>query len=115
MTRLIYRIAPPDVLAAAAQSGAYHGEAFDKADGFIHASTRAQLAGTLAAHYADADRLAVAVIDADALGDQVRWEASRGGEDFPHIYGDLPWSAVRAVHLLKKDDDGWRLPEDLTE
>jgi beta-hydroxylase len=114
MERLIYRIAPPDALAAASLQGAYQGEAFDKADGFIHASSRAQLAGTLAAHYAEAERLAVAVIDADALGDTLRWEVSRGGEKFPHIYGDLPWSAVTTVHLLKKDDEGWRLPEELT-
>ncbi len=114
MDNMIYRIAAPEALAVAARTGAYGGEAFDKADGFIHASTRAQLAGTLAAHYADADRLAVAVIDLEAVSDLVRWETSRGGEDFPHIYGDLPWSAVRAVHLLKKEDDGWRLPEELT-
>ena len=114
MDSMIYRIAAPEALAAAAQAGFYDGEALDKADGFIHASTRAQLAGTLAAHYADAERLAIAVIDAQALGDRVRWEVSRGGEEFPHIYGDLPWSAVRAVHLLKQGEDGWRLPEELT-
>jgi len=114
MESLIYRIAPPEALAAASLHGAYSGEAFDKADGFIHASSRAQLAGTLAAHYAQAERLAVAVIDAAALGDTLKWDVSRGGEKFPHIYGDLPWSAVTAVHLLKKGDDGWRLPEELT-
>ena len=114
MDSMIYRIAAPEALAVAAETGVYDGEAFDKADGFIHASTRAQLPGTLAAHYADAERLAVAVIDADALGDTLRWEKSRGGEDFPHIYADLPWSAVRAIHLLKRNEDGWRLPEELT-
>ncbi len=114
MTDPIYRIAAPEALAAASLAGAYQGEAHDKADGFIHASTRAQLAGTLAAHYADAERLAVAVIDAQAIADLIRWETSRGGEDFPHIYGDLPWSAVTAVHLLKKGEAGWRLPEELT-
>lgn len=114
MESMIYRIAPPEALAAASLEGVYRGEAFDQADGFIRASSRTQLAGTLAAHYADADRLAVAVIEAAALGDALRWEVSRGGEKFPHIYGDLPWSAVTAVHLLKKSEQGWRLPQELT-
>jgi beta-hydroxylase len=114
MERLIYRIAPPEALAAASLQGAYQGEAFDKADGFIHASTRDQLAGTLMTHYANARRLAVAEIDAEALGETLKWESSRGGEVFPHIYGPLPWSAVRAVHLIRRsEDDEWRLPEEL--
>ena len=114
MTQFIYRLAAPEALAAASLAGAYQGEAHDQADGFIHASTRAQLEGTLTAHYADAERLAVAVIDAEVIADILRWEKSRGGEDFPHIYGDLPWSAVTAVHLIKKTEDGWRLPEELS-
>ena len=114
MTQHIYRIAAPEALAAASLAGAYTGEAHDKADGFIHASTLAQLEGTLTAHYADAERLAVAVIKVEAIADLIRWETSRGGEDFPHIYGDLPWSAVEAVHLIKRDEEGWRLPAELS-
>ncbi|KAA5804640.1 DUF952 domain-containing protein [Alkalicaulis satelles] len=110
---LIYRIAEPGALAAASVSGAYEGEAHDRADGFIHASSLAQLAGTLEAHYADHQRLAVAVIDAGALGGTLKWEASRGGELFQHIYGPLPFSAVRAVHLITRGQDGWRLPQEL--
>ncbi|MFP4519097.1 MAG: DUF952 domain-containing protein [Oceanicaulis sp.] len=114
MTDTIFRIAAPEALANAASAGIYEGEAHDKADGFIHASTRAQIAGTLAVRYAEAERLAVAEIDAAALGDTLKWEKSRGGEDFPHIYGPLPWSAVRAVHLIRRGDAGeWRLPGEL--
>jgi uncharacterized protein (DUF952 family) len=114
MDTIIFRIAPPEALAAASVAGAYEGEAFDKADGFIHCSTRDQVAGTLQTHYAEANRLAVAEIDATALGDTVKWEASRGGELFPHVYGVIAWSAVRAVHLIGRDDEGaWRLPEEL--
>ncbi|XBQ16126.1 MAG: DUF952 domain-containing protein [Oceanicaulis sp.] len=113
MTDPVFRIAAPEALAVAAAAGAYEGEAFDRADGFIHCSTRNQLAGTLEAHYADAERLAVAEIDADALGETLRWERSRGGALFPHVYGPIPWSAVRAVHLIRKGEDGWRLGEDL--
>lgn len=114
MDTVIFRIAAPEALAAASVSGAYEGEAFDHADGFIHCSARAQVAGTLQAHYAGADRLAVAEIDATALGEALKWETSRGGEDFPHVYGVIPWSAVRTVHLISRDEEGaWRLPEEL--
>jgi len=115
MTQSIYRIADPAALAQAAAAGVYQGEAHDKADGFIHASSLAQLADTLQLHYAQAERLAVAEIDADALGDLLKWEKSRGGALFPHIYGDLPMGAVTTIHLLQRDEDGgWRLPSELT-
>ena len=115
MTELIYRIADPAALAAASLSGAYEGEAHDKADGFIHASSLDQLADTLELHYAAVDRVAVAEIDVSALGDTLKWEKSRGGALFPHIYGPLPFSAVTGVHLIKRDDDGaWRLPPELS-
>lgn len=115
MDTVIFRIAAPEAFAAASSAGAYEGEAFDHADGFIHCSTREQVAGTLEAHYADAERLAVAEIDAAALGDTVKWETSRGGEAFPHVYGVITWSAVRTVHLIGRDEaGGWRLPEELS-
>lgn len=114
MSTVIYRIAAPAALAEAAEAGVFEGEAMDKADGFIHASTREQIAGTLSAHFQDARRLAVAEIDAEALGANVKWEASRDGETFPHVYAGIPWPAVRAVHLITRDADGaWRLPQEL--
>lgn len=114
MTRLIYRIADPAALAAASLSGAYEGEAHDKADGFIHASTLEQLADTLQLHYADAERLAVAEIEVSALGETLKWEASRGGALFPHVYGSIPFAAICGIHLIRRDEDGaWRLPPEL--
>ena len=114
MTEMIYRFADPAALAMAAASGAYEGEAFDKADGFIHVSARGQLEGTLATHFQGVDRIALAVIDAEALGDAVKWETSRGGEKFPHVYAPIPFDAVRSVHILKRGEDGgWRLPDEL--
>jgi len=114
MSQSIFRILDPDDLAAAAASGAYEGAAHDREDGFIHCSARRQIAGTLEKHYAKASRLAVAEIDAAALGDALKWEASRGGALFPHVYGIIPFSTVRAVHLVTRDGDGaWRLPEEL--
>lgn len=111
---VIYRFADPAALGAAALSGAYEGEAHDRADGFIHCSARDQLEGTLAAHFADVERIALAVIDANALGGSLKWEKSRGGELFPHLYGALPFAAIMSVHILRRDEaGGWRLPEDL--
>ncbi|WP_440959118.1 DUF952 domain-containing protein [Oceanicaulis sp. LC35] len=115
MTELIYRIADPAALAAASLSGAYEGEAHDKADGFIHASTLDQLADTLVLHYAEAERLAVAEIEVNALGETLKWEKSRGGALFPHVYGAIPFAAISGVHLIKRDEEGaWRLPPELS-
>ena len=73
------------------------GAPVDLADGYIHMSTADQLEETLAKHFAGQDSLIVAEIDLDALGDIVRWEESRGGQLFPHIYGVLPMGAVRGT------------------
>jgi beta-hydroxylase len=114
MDTVIFRIATRDAMAAAAAAGVYGGEAFDKEDGFIHCSTREQVAGTLETHHGGAERLAVAEIDAGALGGSLKWEASRAGALFPHVYADIPWAAVKAVHLISRDEDGaWRLPSEL--
>jgi uncharacterized protein (DUF952 family) len=68
-----------------------------EAEGFVHCSTRAQLAGTLARHFPGAGSLRVLVLDPDRLGAELRWEESRPGEVFPHLYGPLPVDAVVAV------------------
>jgi uncharacterized protein (DUF952 family) len=68
-----------------------------EAEGFVHCSTRAQLAGTLARHFRGAGPLRVLVLDPDRLAAELRWEESRPGEAFPHLYGPLPVDAVVAV------------------
>ena len=78
-------------------SGVFTGAPVDLADGYIHLSTADQLEETLAKHFAGQANLTIADIDLTALGDTVRWEASRGGQLFPHIYGVLPMSAVRGT------------------
>ena len=75
-------------------AGAYAGSTVDLADGYIHLSTEAQLAGTAAKHYAGRRGLLLLTVDLGRLGDTVVWEPSRGGALFPHIYGPLPVSAV---------------------
>ena len=74
--------------------GIFHGAPVDLADGYIHLSAEDQLQGTLDKHFAGQDRLVIAEVDLAALGDTVKWEVSRGGALFPHIYGPLPMAAI---------------------
>lgn len=78
----------------AVAEGAYAGSAVDLADGYIHLSTAAQLNETARKHYAGRDNLMLLTVDLTALEDTIVWEPSRGGALFPHIYGDLPVTAV---------------------
>ncbi len=77
--------------------GSFAGAPVDLADGYIHMSTATQLQGTLDKHFAGQTGLVIAEIDLSGFGDALRWEVSRGGALFPHLYGALPMSAVRNV------------------
>jgi uncharacterized protein (DUF952 family) len=68
--------------------------------GFVHCSTRDQLPATLARHFAGAGELVLLVLDEDALGD-LRWEESRPGERYPHVYNPIPIAAVRATEIWR--------------
>ena len=72
----------------------FNGAPVDLADGYIHLSTADQLQGTLDKHFAGQDALVIVEVDLAALGDTIKWEVSRGGALFPHIYGSLPMAAV---------------------
>ena len=74
--------------------GVFAGAPVDLADGYIHLSTADQLQGTLDKHFAGQTGLVIAEIDLGLMGDTIRWEVSRGGALFPHIYGPLPLSAI---------------------
>ena len=80
--------------AAWQESGVFTGAPVDIADGFIHLSAADQVAGTRAKHFAGQSGLVLAEIDLAALGDAVKWEVSRGGALFPHVYGNIPLAAV---------------------
>jgi uncharacterized protein (DUF952 family) len=98
MPDLVYK-----VLAAAewcADLSVYHGSADDARDGFIHLSTAAQLPGTLERHFRGREDLVLLAVDAAALGEALRWEPSRGGDLFPHLYGALPRSAIRGESAI---------------
>jgi uncharacterized protein (DUF952 family) len=74
--------------------GIFDGAPVDLADGYIHLSAAGELQATLDKHFAGQSGLVIAEVDLAALGDLVRWEVSRGGALFPHVYGPLPMSAI---------------------
>jgi uncharacterized protein (DUF952 family) len=84
----------------------FQGAPVDLADGYIHLSAEPQVVGTLDKHFAGQSDLWLARVDLVALGDAVRWEKSRGGALFPHIYAALPLSAVTALAPLQRAPDG---------
>lgn len=103
---LIYKIAEAEAWAAAESLGRFEGAPIDLADGYMHFSTAAQLAETAAKHFAGRDGLVLVAVDADALGDALVYEPSRGGALFPHLYAPLPVSAARTVRPILRDADG---------
>jgi uncharacterized protein (DUF952 family) len=108
----IYKICEQALWRAAETVGELRGSADDARDGFIHFSTAAQLAETAAKHFAGQSGLILVGVDAERLGAELKWERSRGGELFPHVYGVLPLGAVRSARPLPDEVDGRRpLPE----
>ncbi len=97
MDATAYKIIDAAEWREALAEGAYAGSEVDRADGYIHLSTAAQLSETARRHYAGRENLMLLTIDLTALGDTIVWEPSRGGALFPHIYGPLPIRAVTEI------------------
>jgi len=91
-----WKILTAEQWAAFQAEGRFDGSPADRADGFIHLSAADQIEGTLEKHFAGQADLVLAEIDLAALGDGLKWEESRGGALFPHLYGALPLGAVRS-------------------
>ena len=94
MTALAYKVLTATQWAQFARDGVFAGAPVDLADGYVHMSTAGQLEDTLAKHFAGQTGLVIATIDLALLGEGVKWEVSRGGARFPHLYGALPMAAV---------------------
>lgn len=109
MIETVYKILPAPLFEAARAAGVFTGAPVDLADGFIHFSTAAQMRETARLHFAGQTDLLLLAVDAAALGPALVFEASRGGDLFPHLYGPLPLVAVRAVHPLPLGPDGLHL------
>lgn len=102
----IYKILPRAAWVAAHEAGRFEGSPLDLADGFIHFSTAAQAQETARRHFAGQAGLVVLEVEADDLGEALRWEPSRGGDLFPHLYGALNAVHVRYVTEAPLDGDG---------
>jgi uncharacterized protein (DUF952 family) len=97
---LIYKILGAADWRAAETAGVFRGSGVDLSDGYIHFSTAAQAGETAAKWFSRRDDLMLVAVEAEILGSQLRWETSRGGERFPHLYAELPLSAVAWVRPL---------------
>ena len=104
--RTIYKICPASAWREAERRGAFGGSADDRRDGFIHFSTASQVAETAKKHFFGCTGLFLIAVDADALGDSLRWEPSRNDELFPHLYGELDLGAVTGVLEMRTRSDG---------
>lgn len=106
MKRLIYKILAAELWREAESRGVFHGAGIDLADGFIHLSDGAQVRQTAALYFQGQTDLVLVAVEADALGAALKWEASRGGQLFPHLYASLPVAAVAWVRPMPIGADG---------
>ena len=120
MTDMIFKILTLPQWETLQATSEFLGSPDDKRDGFVHLSKGAQIQGTLNKHYSYAktggDDLVLAAFDPDKLGEALKFEPSRGGEDFPHLYGPLPLSAMTNHWVLQQSKkDGYDAPDIITE
>jgi uncharacterized protein (DUF952 family) len=101
VSQLIYKIFRADEWRAFEAAGLFHGSPADRRDGYIHFSTADQLAGTLEKYYAAEDRVAIAGFPADRFDERLKWEASRGGDLFPHLYAPLLMTQLDSVEWVE--------------
>lgn len=109
MPDFVFKICPAVLWAEAQAKGVFDGAPVDHADGFIHFSTAAQAPETARRHFAGQAGLKLVAVEVAPLGAALRWEPSRGGDLFPHLYGALPLAAVAWVKDLPLGSDGAHL------
>lgn len=111
---VIYKLVAASAWRAAEALGRFTGSPVDIADGYIHLSTAEQVAATAAKHFSGVADLVLVAVSTAAVQSTLVWEPSRGGALFPHIYGDLPLTAVHSVTPVPLDATGRHLlPPDL--
>jgi uncharacterized protein (DUF952 family) len=109
MSRL-YKIVDASAWDAAVRAGTFVGAEIDLKDGYIHLSTGPQAAETARRHFAGRDGLLLVAVEAQALGDALKWEPSRGGDLFPHLYGALDPGLAVETRPLSLNAEGWPDP-----
>lgn len=102
----VYKIVAADAWATAQRVGRFEGATIDLSDGYIHLSTAAQAPETARLHFAGQAGLLLLRIDAATLGAALKWEPSRGGQLFPHLYGPLDCALVEAATPIALRSDG---------
>jgi len=101
----VYKICPVTLWREAERSGVFRGSDVDRRDGFIHFSTAAQVVETATKHFIGQTDLLLVRVNTTSLGDRLKWEPSRGGALFPHLYGDLDLAAVTQIDPLPLGPD----------
>jgi uncharacterized protein (DUF952 family) len=115
VTPVVYKIVTEALWQEARQSGVFRGAGIDLKDNFIHLSTEKQVRQTVALFFAGQPGLLLIAIDSGKLGDKLIFEPSRDGDLFPHLYAELPLSAVIWERPLPLDDAGQHIfPEPLS-
>lgn len=110
---MVFKIVNKDDWTDACAREKFMGSIDDHRDGFIHLSGRHQVEGTLKRHYSGKRNLLLVAFSAGQLGGKLKWEPSRGGEDFPHLYAELPTKLAIWTRDLELDQDGNpKLPPD---
>jgi len=110
----IYKIIAADLWKAAEGDGVFTGTGVDLKDGFIHLSTGRQARRTARLYFQGQEGLVLVAVDDASLGDALKYEPSRDGDLFPHVYGPLPMTAVLSVRPLPLGADGNHVfPEDV--
>ncbi|MBL8893071.1 MAG: DUF952 domain-containing protein [Rhizobiales bacterium] len=112
---LIYKICPASDWEDARKTGEFRGSAVDFRDGFIHLSAPHQVRETARRHFAGQEDLVLVAFEAEDFGASLKWEASRGGDLFPHVYGVLPVDKARWVVQLPLDARGHVFPEEVPQ
>lgn len=111
---MLFKVLAQSAWEAAEGLGRFEGVGIDVSDGFIHLSAADQVVQTVRVHFAGQSGLVLVAVDPSVLGQTLRWEASRGGDLFPHVYGVIPMDAVIETWPLPIGQDGGHVfPESL--
>ena len=111
--RMIYKIFRPDEWDQLQRDGETAGAPIDVQDGYVHFSTPEQVRETASKHFAGEDELLLVAVDEKTLGKSLKWEPSRGGALFPHLYRNLTTGDVASVHRMTSDGTRHIFPESI--
>lgn len=104
--QFIYKVASREIYDASLEAGSFVGQPIDLQDGYVHLSSAGQLGETIRLHFAGRADQVLFQVPCAALGEALKWEASRGGDLFPHLFATLPMSAVSNMAPLDVPADG---------